>query len=237
MNLSEAIHDAYFGAAHDLGRYHLQGILLGGLYALFAAGLSLVFGIMRLVNLAHGDLIVMGAYLILLSGHADGPVALCRRGDRHALSCSPSATDCRNTCSTACWATTSCRRCLSPSVCRWCCRTRFCKGFQPTASAAHGRAFHGLDRSRGLNLGVMPLLTFASALVVIVGLNQLFYRTSLGRAFRRDLRRCDDGQPDGHQAGRHFRQGHRHRDDHRHHRGALSRHAVELRSEHRPGAS
>ena len=43
----------------------VQGILLGGLYALFAAGLSLVFGIMRLVNLAHGDLIVMGAYLIL----------------------------------------------------------------------------------------------------------------------------------------------------------------------------
>ncbi|MEO0380786.1 MAG: branched-chain amino acid ABC transporter permease, partial [Pseudomonadota bacterium] len=44
----------------------LQGILLGGLYALFASGLSLVFGIMRLVNLAHGDLIVMGAYLILV---------------------------------------------------------------------------------------------------------------------------------------------------------------------------
>ena len=44
----------------------IQGILLGGLYALFAAGLSLVFGIMRLVNLAHGDLIVMGAYLILV---------------------------------------------------------------------------------------------------------------------------------------------------------------------------
>ena len=44
----------------------LQGVLLGGLYALFAAGLSLVFGIMRLVNLAHGDLIVFGAYLILV---------------------------------------------------------------------------------------------------------------------------------------------------------------------------
>src|SRR5690606_25210864 len=43
-----------------------QGILLGGLYALFATGLSLVFGIMRLVNLAHGDLIVLAAYLILL---------------------------------------------------------------------------------------------------------------------------------------------------------------------------
>ncbi|RYI08421.1 MAG: branched-chain amino acid ABC transporter permease, partial [Acetobacteraceae bacterium] len=44
----------------------VQGILLGGLYALFAAGLSLVFGIMRLVNLAHGDLIVLAAFLVLL---------------------------------------------------------------------------------------------------------------------------------------------------------------------------
>lgn len=45
----------------------IQGILLGGLYALFAAGLSLIFGIMRLVNLAYGDLIVLAAYLILLA--------------------------------------------------------------------------------------------------------------------------------------------------------------------------
>ena len=43
----------------------IQGVLLGGLYALFAAGLSLTFGIMRLVNLAHGDLIVLAAFAIL----------------------------------------------------------------------------------------------------------------------------------------------------------------------------
>ena len=42
-----------------------QGTLLGGLYALFAAGLSLIFGVMRLVNIAHGDLIVLAAYLAL----------------------------------------------------------------------------------------------------------------------------------------------------------------------------
>jgi branched-chain amino acid transport system permease protein len=41
----------------------VQGVLLGGLYALFATGLSLVFGVMRLVNLAHGDLIVLSAFL------------------------------------------------------------------------------------------------------------------------------------------------------------------------------
>jgi len=41
----------------------VQGILTGGLYALFACGLSLMFGVMKLVNLAHGDLAVVAAYI------------------------------------------------------------------------------------------------------------------------------------------------------------------------------
>ncbi|MBI1349912.1 MAG: branched-chain amino acid ABC transporter permease [Actinomycetales bacterium] len=41
----------------------IQGILLGGLYALLAAGLSLMFGVMRIVNLAHGVLAMLAAYL------------------------------------------------------------------------------------------------------------------------------------------------------------------------------
>ncbi|MGF1664327.1 MAG: branched-chain amino acid ABC transporter permease [Kineosporiaceae bacterium] len=44
----------------------VQGVLLGGLYALFAAGLSLMFGVMRLVNLAHGDIAVVAAFAALL---------------------------------------------------------------------------------------------------------------------------------------------------------------------------
>ena len=43
----------------------LQGILLGGLYALFATGLALVFGVMRMVNLAHGDLGILAAFVAL----------------------------------------------------------------------------------------------------------------------------------------------------------------------------
>ncbi len=43
----------------------VQGVLLGGLYALFACGLSLIFGVMRVVNLAHGDFAVLAAYLAL----------------------------------------------------------------------------------------------------------------------------------------------------------------------------
>ena len=42
----------------------VQGIFLGGAYALTAVGLSLMFGVMRLVNLAHGDLAVCGTYLV-----------------------------------------------------------------------------------------------------------------------------------------------------------------------------
>jgi branched-chain amino acid transport system permease protein len=44
----------------------IQGLLLGGLYALFAAGLALVFGVMKLVNLAHGDFSIMAAYIALI---------------------------------------------------------------------------------------------------------------------------------------------------------------------------
>lgn len=44
----------------------VQGVLLGGQYALFAAGLSLLFGVMRLVNLAHGDVAVIASYGMLL---------------------------------------------------------------------------------------------------------------------------------------------------------------------------
>jgi branched-chain amino acid transport system permease protein len=43
----------------------IQGTLTGGLYALFACGLSLMFGVMKVVNLAHGDLAVVGAYVAL----------------------------------------------------------------------------------------------------------------------------------------------------------------------------
>jgi branched-chain amino acid transport system permease protein len=41
----------------------IQGVLLGGVFALFATGLSLAFGVMRFVNLAHGDLAILAAYL------------------------------------------------------------------------------------------------------------------------------------------------------------------------------
>ena len=54
----------------------IMGILLGGLYALIALGLSMVFGVMRLINLAHGDLVILSSYLtfMLLSKFGINPI-------------------------------------------------------------------------------------------------------------------------------------------------------------------
>ena len=60
----------------------VQGVLVGGLYAMFAAGLSLIFGVMRLVNIAHGDLIVLAAYLALVTTQTLGLDPLSAMLDR-----------------------------------------------------------------------------------------------------------------------------------------------------------
>src|SRR5688572_2145460 len=46
----------------DLLNTVIQGVLLGGLYALFAMGQSLIFGVMRLTNTAHGDFIILASF-------------------------------------------------------------------------------------------------------------------------------------------------------------------------------
>ena len=61
----------------------LQGVLVGGLYAMFAAGLSLIFGVMRLVNIAHGDLIVLAAYVALVTTERSASI----RSSRSSSSC------------------------------------------------------------------------------------------------------------------------------------------------------
>jgi branched-chain amino acid transport system permease protein len=46
----------------DLSTPIVMGLLLGGLYAVIALGLSLVFGVVREINVAHGDLVILGSY-------------------------------------------------------------------------------------------------------------------------------------------------------------------------------
>ncbi len=52
----------------DFAQPILNGILLGGLYAIIAIGMSTMFGIVKLVNLAHGDLMILGSFLSLSIG-------------------------------------------------------------------------------------------------------------------------------------------------------------------------
>ena len=72
----------------------VQGILLGGLYALFAAGLSLMFGVMRIVNLAHGDLAVLAGFLALVLVDSVGITPFLTAARRRARRWLRSATSC-----------------------------------------------------------------------------------------------------------------------------------------------
>ena len=162
----------------------LQGILLGGLYALFAAGLSLVFGIMRLVNLAHGDLIVMGAYLILLLTTLLGVppmiAVLCAAPVMFALGWLMQKYLLNRTLGEDILPSLLVTFGLSVVL-----QNALLEGFSADSQRLPPGAWSTASVSLGgINLGVMPLMTFASAVLVIFALNQLFYRTAIGRAFR-----------------------------------------------------
>ena len=163
----------------------VQGVLLGGLYALFAAGLSLTFGIMRLVNLAHGDLIVLAAFAILALATwlaVDPFLALLVAlplmfgvglGLQHLL-----------------LNRTLGHGILPPLLVTFglsiIIQNGLMQGFSADSQRLQGGAIEtaSVSLGGGITVGLMPLATFGSAVVVILGLNFLFYRTALGRAFR-----------------------------------------------------
>ena len=162
----------------------VQGILLGGLYALFAAGLSLVFGIMRLVNLAHGDLIVLAAFLILVLVSALGlnpfVAALVAMPLMFAIGWALQFFLLNRTLGTDILPPLLVTFGLSIVI-----QNGLLEGFSADSRRISIGGLESASVALGpINVGVMPLLTLASAVTVIVGLNQLFYRTSLGRAFR-----------------------------------------------------
>ena len=162
----------------------VQGILLGGLYALFAAGLSLVFGIMRLVNLAHGDLIVMGAYLILvlvtLLGLPPFVALLVAMPLMFAVGWVLQRVLLNRTLGDDILPPLLVTFGLSIVL-----QNALLEGFSADSQRLPPDALTTASLALGpLNIGVMPLLTFGSAVLVILILNQIFYRTSLGRAFR-----------------------------------------------------
>jgi branched-chain amino acid transport system permease protein len=161
-----------------------QGLLLGGLYALFAAGLSLVFGIMRLVNLAHGDLIIVGAYLILTITTATGlhpfVAVLLAAPLMFGLGWLLQTHLLNRVLGTDILPPLLVTFGLSVVI-----QNGLLSGFTADSQKLTAGAIEAQSVDLGVvTLGVMPLLTFASAVAVIFLLNQLFYRTALGRAFR-----------------------------------------------------
>lgn len=163
----------------------VQGVLLGGLYALFATGLSLIFGVMRLVNIAHGDLIVLAAFLGLAVVQGTGLHPLLSlvvtvpvlAGLGYALQ-------------RGVLNFTLGRDILPPLLVTFglsiviqnvllevfsADTRRLQVGALETASIAVGER---------IAIGWFPLLVFLSALAVIAGLQVLLSRTRLGAAFR-----------------------------------------------------
>jgi branched-chain amino acid transport system permease protein len=163
----------------------VQGILVGGLYAMFAAGLSLIFGVMRLVNIAHGDLVVLAAYLALVVTTSIGIDPL-----------------------TSLLFIVPLMALIGYALQRW--LLNFTLGddllppllvtfglsvilqnalleiFTPDSRKLQAGAIETatLPITSDLSLGVLPLLQFVVAVVIIGGLQLLSYRTAWGRAFR-----------------------------------------------------
>jgi branched-chain amino acid transport system permease protein len=163
----------------------IQGTLLGGIYALFAIGLSMSFGIMRLVNIAHGDFIVLSGYVALIVTQATGldpfssliivvPVmfALGYALQRGLLNQTLSG------------------GLLPPLLVTFGISIIIQNGLLQGFGAYDHRLQEGpietasLHLPGGIDIGVYPLLVFAVAVFAIASLQVLFYRTGIGRAFR-----------------------------------------------------
>ena len=163
----------------------IQGVLLGGLYTLFAAGLSLIFGIMRLVNLAHGDLIVLAAFVILVMARA-----LAVDTFTATLVALPFMFAAGYGLQFVVLNRTLGPDILPPLLVTFGLSIIVQNGLLEIFTADSQRLSAGpietasIPLGGGLAVGIMPLITFASAIGVILLLNFLFYHTTLGRAFR-----------------------------------------------------
>ena len=162
----------------------IQGILLGGLYSLFAAGLSIVFGVMRLVNIAHGDFIVLGAYIalgIVSLTHANPflvlvlvvpLMALLGYGLQRLVVEKTLGEDL-----------------LPPLLVTFGLAVIIQNGLLALLSTDAKRLSSGNIETASIkvseiSIGVLPLLTFVIAVVLIATMEKVFFRSKIGRAFR-----------------------------------------------------
>lgn len=163
----------------------IQGVLLGGLYAMFAIGLSLIFGVMRLVNIAHGDLIILAAFLGLAVVQGTGMHPLLSLiivvpvmfGIGYALQ-------------RGLLNLTLGRDILPPLLVTFGLSIIIQNVLLEIFSAdtqrlqAGGLETASIRIGANLAIGWFPLIVFLAALGVIAGLQALLYRTQLGMAFR-----------------------------------------------------
>jgi branched-chain amino acid transport system permease protein len=163
----------------------VQGILLGGVYALGATGLSLIFGVMRLVNLAHGDLIVLAAFLILALAQASGldPIValLVVAPLMFLLGYGLQALILNRTLGLDI---------LPPLLVTFGLSIILQNGLLEIFSADTRRIHVGALETSSiaigsvLTIGTMPLLGLLASVLVILALNRLIHATAIGRALR-----------------------------------------------------
>lgn len=166
----------------------VQGVLLGGLYTLFALGQSLMFGVMRLTNTAQGDFIILGAFAVVAGvsvlGNAPWAVALVALAvlpvafgfgwllQRHVLNGTLGKDPLPSLVVTFG---------LSIVI-----QNLLLEMFSadPRAIETGGLATRGIALGEGFSVGVLPLVVLAIALAATGALQWLFARTALGRSFR-----------------------------------------------------
>ena len=163
----------------------VQGVLVGGLYALFAAGLSLIFGVMRLVNIGHGDLIVAASYLAWVVVQATGLHPLAS-----LLIVAPIAAAFGYALQLGILNHTLGKGILPPLLVTFGLSVILQNGLLQLFTADTRKLDAGALETDsfallpGVDIGYLPLLMFATAVVVIAALQFLFYSTGLGREFR-----------------------------------------------------
>jgi branched-chain amino acid transport system permease protein len=169
----------------NLANAVVQGVMVGGLYAMFATGLALIFGVMRLVNIAHGDLIVLAAYIGLVATQTVGI------GPLQALALViPIMALVGYALQRGLFNRTMGGDLMPPLLVSFGLSIIMQNGFLALFSADNRRLQAGalevasVRLSDAISIGLLPLAQLALAILVIASLQWLLYRTALGRAFR-----------------------------------------------------
>ena len=163
----------------------VQGILLGGLYAMFAMGLSLCTGVMRFINIAHGDLIVLVSFLILTLTTSLGLSPLLA-----AIVTLPIAFGGGYLLQRLLFQRVLGKGVLPIILVTFGLSIIVQNGLQGVYGADTRKVFGGdIERATihvagDINLGVLPLLIFLSAIVLVWMLDQVLYRTRVGARIR-----------------------------------------------------